>query len=70
MRNASKLQAVPQNSYATTASAAAGMGDLMRRIFIGVFVLTCGIMLGCDKEIKEAVKPAPLTAPAPAALNA
>ncbi len=42
----------------------------MRRIFIGVFVLTCGIMLGCDKEIKEAVKPAPLTAPAPAALNA
>ncbi len=35
----------------------------MKRVFIGVLVLMGGIMLGCDKEIKEAVKPAPLVAP-------
>jgi hypothetical protein len=32
----------------------------MRRIFIGVLVLAAGILLGCDKEIKEATKPAAL----------
>lgn len=36
------------------------IGDMMRRIFIGVLVLCGVIMVGCDKEIKEAVKPAPL----------
>ena len=30
----------------------------MRIIFIGLLVLTCGIFIGCDKEIKEAVRPA------------
>jgi hypothetical protein len=33
---------------------------MMRRIFIGVLLLSGLIMVGCDKEIKEAVKPAPL----------
>ncbi len=28
----------------------------MRIIFIGLLVLTCGIFVGCDKEIKEATK--------------
>jgi hypothetical protein len=32
----------------------------MRRIFIGLILLTGGIMLGCDKEIKEAARPAAL----------
>lgn len=33
----------------------------MNKIFIGVLLLTGMIMVGCDKEIKEAVKPAPLS---------
>lgn len=38
----------------------------MKKIFIGVFLLSGWIMTGCDKEIKEAVKPAPsLDTPAP-----
>lgn len=32
----------------------------MRRIFIGILLLSAGIMLGCDKEIKEAARPASL----------
>jgi hypothetical protein len=31
----------------------------MKRLFIVVLVLAAGSMLGCDKEIKEAVRPAP-----------
>ncbi|GIW76989.1 MAG: hypothetical protein KatS3mg104_2052 [Phycisphaerae bacterium] len=38
----------------------------MTRIFIGVCLLSSLIITGCDKEIKEAVKPAPvLDAPVP-----
>jgi len=29
-------------------------------IGIGLFAFVCMTMVGCDKEIKEAVKPAPL----------
>lgn len=32
----------------------------MRTIFMGLLVLAAGIMLGCDKEIKEAARPAAL----------
>lgn len=32
----------------------------MKKIFIGAFLLSSLIMTGCDKEIKEAVKPAPV----------
>ena len=32
----------------------------MRRIIIGLLLLAAGIMLGCDKEIKEAARPAGL----------
>ena len=39
----------------------------MRRIFMGLLVLgvalSGGIMLGCDKEIKEAARPASLQSP-------
>lgn len=36
----------------------------MRRIFMLLLVLSAGIMVGCDKEIKEAVRPAALQTPA------
>lgn len=32
----------------------------MRRIFIGLTLLASAILLGCDKEIKEAARPASL----------
>ena len=35
----------------------------MKKVFIGVLLLTGMIMVGCDKEIKEAVKPAPQVSP-------
>lgn len=35
----------------------------MKKIFIGVVLLSGMIMVGCDKEIKEAVKPAPQVSP-------
>jgi hypothetical protein len=41
----------------------AGTGGLMKSVFIGVLVLTGMIMVGCNKEIKEAVKPAPANVP-------
>ncbi len=42
-------------------SIAAILGEIMRTLLIGILgvcVLLMGSMLGCDKEIKEAVKPA------------
>ena len=32
----------------------------MRRIFIGLTLLAAGILTGCDKNINEATRPAPL----------
>jgi len=36
-----------------------GMGGLMRIFMTCVLLLAASIILGCDKEIKEAVKSAP-----------
>jgi hypothetical protein len=46
-----------------SASIGAITGGLMKRIFIGVLVLTGLSMAGCNKEIKEAVKPTPAVVP-------